>query len=202
VRYSGMDRSAEPTYYEPVTQVPWFGLHLVVKASTDTDAVLSGVKQVIAELDKDLPISEVGTMEEAVSESLGQPRFRTLVIGGFAAIAVMLAAIGVYGVMSYSVGLRVREIAIRMSLGATRVEVMGMVLRETLVLVGAGIGVGLIGAFLVTSSLQTILFDVAPTDPVTFITVSAFLVFVALMACVVPARRATSVDPMTALRNV
>jgi putative ABC transport system permease protein len=161
----------------------------------------SAVSAVLAEIDPALPVSNVQSMEQNIAASLAQPRFMTLLLGLFAAVALALAGIGTYGVMSYSVAERQREIGIRLAMGAERGSVLGMVLRQGGALALVGLGVGLVGAFGLTRFLSSQLYEVSATDPRTFVLASAFLALVALAACWVPAMRATAVDPVAALRE-
>jgi putative ABC transport system permease protein len=140
-------------------------------------------------------------MRSIVSDSMGQPRFRALLIGIFAAIALLLAAAGIYGVLSYSVTQRTHEIGIRVALGAARRDVLRMVVRQGMLLAAVGIAAGLAGGAIASRVLSSLLFGVRPTDPATFVAVSAILLAVAFVACFLPARRATRIDAMTALRE-
>jgi putative ABC transport system permease protein len=139
-------------------------------------------------------------MEQRISSSFVQPRFQTLLLGIFAGVALLLTAVGLYGVLAYSVTRRTHEIGIRMALGARRSDVLKLIVRNGLGMTLLGMAIGLVGAFAVTRLISTLLFGVTPTDKVTFITVSAILIVVALLACYLPARRATKVDPLVALR--
>jgi len=139
-------------------------------------------------------------MQDLVAESTAEPRFQTRLLGTFSLLALVLSAVGIYGVLAYSVAQRTHEIGVRMALGAERRDVLGMVLRRTLVLAGAGVALGTAGALAVTRVLARFLYEITPTDPVTFIAVAALLIGVALVAGLIPARRASGVDPMEALR--
>ena len=139
-------------------------------------------------------------MDEIISRSVWQPRFYTILFGIFAALALVLAAVGIYGVMSYAVTQRTQEIGIRIALGARAIDVLKLIIRNGMTLISVGVVLGLVGAVVLTRLLVTLLFGVTPTDMLTFVTVSAVLIFVALLACYIPARRATKVDPLVALR--
>jgi putative ABC transport system permease protein len=151
-------------------------------------------------MDKDQAVSKIRTMEDVVDASVATPRFRTLLLGLFGIAALSLGALGIYGVMSYSVSRRTREIGIRIAVGAAHSEVVRLFLGQGLVLTLVGLGLGLLGALGLTHLLSTMLYEVRPTDPLTFAGVTALLTGVALLASYLPARRAMKVDPMTALR--
>ena len=177
------------------------GMTLVVRASSDLPAIEPLIRREVWALDKDLPVSQVTSMEDVVADSVGQQRFNTLLIGGFAAVALLLAAAGVYGVMSYAVAERTHEIGVRMALGARGRDVLGMVIRQGLVLTLLGLAFGLVGALALARVLDSILYEVSATDPLVIGGVAGALLLSALLACYVPARRATKVDPMLALRH-
>ena len=158
------------------------------------------VKAVVADLDKDLPIVNVRTMDELMTEAVAPPRFRTILVSMFALVGLLLAATGIYGVMAYTVTERTHELGVRIALGADRRDVLRMVLGEAAWLAACGVGLGLAGAFGATRLIQNLLFGVRPTDAGTFGGIAALLVATALIASYVPARRATRVDPMVALR--
>jgi putative ABC transport system permease protein len=151
-------------------------------------------------LDKNQPVYSIRTLDSVLSESVAGPRFRTLLLGIFAGVALILAGIGIYGVISYAVSQRTQEIGIRMALGARAADVLKLVVKGGMMLALIGVAIGLAGAFAVTRLLTTLLFGVTPTDTATFVTVSAGLIVVALFACYIPARRAAKVDPLVALR--
>jgi ABC-type antimicrobial peptide transport system permease subunit len=152
-------------------------------------------------MDASLPVANVRSMNDVVATALATPRLTGFLLGAFAAIALALAAVGIYGVLAYLVSQRTQEIGIRMAVGADRSRVLGMVLRQGLSLAGVGIVVGLIGAFALTRLMQSLLYEVRPDDPMTFVAVAAALMLVALIASVLPARRATRVSPVIALRG-
>ncbi len=174
-------------------------LYYAVRTRTEAHSV-AGIRSIVRQLDPQATVDNVATMNELVSNSIARPRLYAVVLGMFAAVAVLLAAIGIYGVMTYSVTRRTREIGIRMALGAARADVIGLVVRQSLTLTVIGIGLGLIGAAAVTRYLSGLLFGVTPLDPTTFIGVAVAFTSVATLAASVPARRATKVDPLVALR--
>jgi putative ABC transport system permease protein len=163
-------------------------------------SLISLVKKSVAGIDADQPVTNVMSMDELLSESIGDWRFFMRILGLFAGLAVMLAVVGIYGVMSYSVNERTHEIGVRMALGAQRHDVLGMVTKLGLTLTGVGVGIGILLAFGLTRLMSSILYGVKPSDPATYAAVALGLVFVAMLACLIPARRATKVDPMVALR--
>ncbi|HZM90856.1 MAG TPA: ABC transporter permease [Blastocatellia bacterium] len=187
-----------PTMYLPNINVG--RSNLVVRASGDPLALTSAIRGAVQSIDKDQPIANVATMEEILSRSVGEPRFRTLLLGVFAALALVLAAIGIYGVMSYTVARRTHEIGIRMALGARPKDTLMLIVGQGLGLALIGVGVGFAGAFGLTQLLSSLLFGVSPTDLSTFVVIALLLTGVAAVACYIPARRATRVDPMLALR--
>jgi putative ABC transport system permease protein len=186
--------------YVSVLQAPMWGTNLVVRAAGDPAQLTAAIRGEVQSLDKDLPVYNVKTMEQHVSESASQPRFRTLLLGLFACVALLLASIGIYGVISYSVTQRTHEIGLRVALGAQRGDVLRLVVWQGMRLALVGILVGVAGAFLVTRVMSSFLFGVSATDPLTFAGVSLLLAVVSFLACYLPARRATKVDPMVALR--
>ena len=163
-------------------------------------SIAAPLRDVIRAMDKEQPVYNIRPMTQLVTESVAQRRFNMVLLGGFALLALVLAGIGIYGVMSYSVAQRTREIGVRIALGAQSRDVLKMVLSHALVLTGTWTGMGLVGAFALTRFLVTLLFEVKPTDVTTFAIVSIVLGAVAIMACLIPARRATKVDPLVALR--
>jgi putative ABC transport system permease protein len=155
---------------------------------------------VVRDLDKDLAVYNVATMDELLSDSIALRQFSMLLLGVFAGLALTLAAVGIYGVVSYSVTQRTREIGTRIALGATSANILGLVVRHGLLMAFAGAGVGLIASFALTQLMASLLFGVSATDPVTFLAIACLLTAVAAVACCLPARRAMKVDPMVALR--
>jgi predicted permease len=176
-------------------------LSLIVRTATsDASALGSAVMETVRELDRDQPVFGLVPMGQLIEESLASQRFATLLLGIFAGIALILGSVGIYGVMSYLVTARTHEMGIRMALGAERSDVMRLILKHGLILAGAGLGVGLLGSVALTRLMASLLFGVSPTDGITLTAVAVLLVGVAMLACYVPARRATQVDPMVALR--
>jgi putative ABC transport system permease protein len=202
---AGMDKSSGPELYLQAHQFSQFGLStnmsFVVRTTTDPDSVSASIRGVVREIDPSLPVYNLRSMPEVISRSMVQPRFLALLLATFSGIALFLAAIGIYGVMSYSVAQRTQEIGVRMALGARQLHVLRLVLRQGLILLVAGVAIGIGGAFALTRLMKTLLFEVTATDPLTYIAVTGVLTVVALIACYVPARRATKVDPLVALRN-
>jgi putative ABC transport system permease protein len=176
-------------------------MYFAVRTTGDPSRALPAVRAAIRSIDRDVPIANIATMDENISNSMGQRRFAMLLLGVFAAMAMVLASIGIYGVMSYSVTQRAHEIGIRMALGAARRNVLSMVMGQGLVLVGVGVVIGVAGALALTRLIASQLFGVQPTDPSTFVLVALTLVGVAALATFVPALRATRVDPVVALRD-
>jgi putative ABC transport system permease protein len=205
VKYAGLDSPPQPTLYVPYFQTYWpiFSrqMFLVARSSGDPKAIASSLQTAVQGLDRDVPLSDLHTMNELLSGSVAQPRFRTLLLGLFAGLALLLSAIGIYGVMAYLVNRRTQEIGVRMALGASRAQVLRMILEEGLGVALIGIGIGLVEAFASTRLLKGLLFGVQPADPATYAGVSVTVIAVALVACYIPARQAMRVDPMIALRH-
>jgi putative ABC transport system permease protein len=201
VRQTGPARDPSPEIYMPYEQhpLPATYLSVLLRTSIEPGAISPAVREKIRELSAEVPV-KFTTMEALNSEGVAAPRFRTLLLGIFAGLAVGLALAGVYGVMSYVVGQRSNEIGLRMALGASPRDVMRLILRQTLLLAGAGIVIGLAGAAGVTQLLTTMLFGVKATDPLIYAAVVALMVIAALVASYIPTRRAMRVDPMIALR--
>jgi putative ABC transport system permease protein len=202
VKHYGLDVPELPALYSPYTQAPpwkrW--MSLVARTQSDPVAMATAVKQQIWKVDSQLPITKVETMTNVAAESVAARSFNMMLLGLFAVLALVLAAVGIYGVMSYAVTQRTQEIGIRMALGARAADVLKLIIRNGLTLTLIGIAIGLAGAMALTRLLETMLFGVTPTDMLTFVAVSVVLIVVALLACYVPARRATKVDPLVALR--
>jgi putative ABC transport system permease protein len=181
-------------------QWPRYTMTLVLRTSVDPLSLVSAVRKQVSELDKNLPLYGVQTMDDVLSAEVASQRFNAGALAGFAGLAVLLAAVGIYGVMAYAVSQRTHEIGVRIALGAERQNVLLMVLNQGLRLALIGVGLGLVASFALTRLMSSLLFGVRPSDPETFIVVTAALVAVALAACWIPARRATRVDPVIALR--
>jgi putative ABC transport system permease protein len=173
---------------------------LVVRTSGDSAAIANDIRSSIAALDKNVPVSEIKTMDQAVDDLNAQPRFELWLLTGFAALAVLLAALGIYGVMSYSVSRRTHELGVRMALGAAPGDVVKLVVRQAIMLALVGSACGLAAAFLLTRMMSGLLYGVRPTDPFTFGSAVLLVSAVALAASYIPARRATRIDPVSALR--
>jgi predicted permease len=203
VAYSGFEKGAEPAVYVPHAQHPYPGGFLVVRAARGQDAAsLAGVvRSELRAVDSGVALAQANTLEAMLAAGLGQPRFRTVLLGGFGLLALVLAAVGIYGVMSYAVAQRSKEMGIRMALGARREDVLHLVLRQSLSRVGIGLLVGLAGAFVTRRVLEGLLFGVESLDAMVFLAVPALLLAVALAASWFPAHRAASSDPADVLRR-
>jgi putative ABC transport system permease protein len=186
--------------YMPYNQQPEEGMSLMIRHSDRDAGVAAAVRNEVLALDKDQPVYSVRSLDSVLSESVAGPRFRTLVLGVFAGVALILASVGIYGVISYGVSQRTQEIGIRMALGARTPDALKLVVKGGMMLVLIGVAIGIAGAFALTRLLTSLLFGVAPTDAMTFASVAALLIIVSALACYIPARRATKVDPLVALR--
>src|SRR5262249_13240674 len=201
VKYTGLEQRPEPTMYVPYEQSLWWPtMYLLVRSSIDPEGLERALRAQLAGIDPLLPLAKVRTMDELMRESVAGPRFRTTLLAIFAASALLLSALGVYGVLSYSVGQRTQEIGIRMALGARRGRGGALVRRQGMCLALVGVAAGLLAALALSRSLAGLLFDVRPTDPLTFLVVPLVMVAAAVLACCIPAWRATHIDPMVALR--
>jgi putative ABC transport system permease protein len=201
VRYLSLEREARPAFYVSYGHFSLPALTIVVRASAPPEAMTSALRAQVYALDHDLPVYNIRPMEQIVSNAAGQPRFQTLLLGLSSAAALLLAAIGIYGVTAYSVTQRTHEIGVRMALGAQTRDMLRHVLGQGMKLVLMGATLGLAGAFVAARALKSMLFGVSPADPLTFAAVTVFLALVAFAACWIPARRATKVDPLVALRH-
>jgi putative ABC transport system permease protein len=189
-----------PMMYVPFAQVPFWGSEVVVRSSLGAAEIAAAIRTETHSIDKDLPVTDIESFPEAMHASVAEPRFRTMLLGLFSAIALLLAAIGIFGVISFSVSRRTREIGVRMALGATPASIRHLVLGESAKLVLFGLATGIPAALILTHFLSALLFGITPTDPLTFIAVALLLMLVALAAAYLPARRAIRIDPMAALR--
>ncbi len=200
-RSRNLQRPPAPELYLHIPQLPATNnFSLVLKTPTDAQSLTNLVRQEIAKMDRNVSVSQIKVFDEYINESVAAPRFNSLLLGVFAATALLLTAIGLYGVVAYSVTQRTQEIGIRMALGARTSDVLQMIVREGMKLVLIGLGFGLAGAFALTRLMESLLFGVRANDPLTFAAIAALLMIVAIIACWLPARKATKVDPMIALR--
>jgi putative ABC transport system permease protein len=204
VKQTALADETPPVVYVPLLQAPrpflLRDLTFVVQTAAEPSSVAPVVRAEIRNVDPNLPFARVETMRDLLSDSVAEPRFRSAMLGAFAGAALALVATGILGVLAYSVTRRTREIGVRMALGAQRAGVLRLVVGQALRMTMAGLAVGLVAAFALTRLLRNFLFDVGPLDPATFVAASIVLVGAALIASYVPARRAATVDPLTALR--
>jgi putative ABC transport system permease protein len=200
VRHQGLDDQPEMQAYVPHAQWTDSYVMLVIRTSVDPASLTAAVRNEIRTVDAGAPVYQIATMRQLVSNSVAQRRFTLLLLGLFAAIALLMAAIGIYGVISYTVAQRTREIGIRVALGAQTGDVLKLIIRHGMILAGAGASIGLAGALGLTRLMESLLFGVSSRDPLTFAAIPLLLVMVALLACYIPARRAMKVDPLVALR--
>ncbi|HEU4390003.1 MAG TPA: FtsX-like permease family protein, partial [Blastocatellia bacterium] len=198
-----LDREVKPEVYFALSHLAsrYRRMNLFVRATKDPKGLLASIQQKIYEVDKDQPVYQVQSMEELVSQSIGARRAAMTLLMLFAGLAMILAFVGIYGVMSYGVTQRTHEIGIRMALGAERHNVVRLILRQGMLETGIGVAVGLAAAFPSAGLMSTLLYGVRANDTFTFVVITAALIMVAFIACYIPARRATSVDPMMALRQ-
>jgi putative ABC transport system permease protein len=200
VRNRALNTEPKPAYYLPQSQVPFNQLIVVMKTTGDPNSLITSAMREVRSMDQELPVFGVKTMAEYIASSVAAPRFNTTLLSVFAAVALVLTVIGLYGVMSYSVAQRTNEIGIRMALGAQTRDVLKLIVNQGLRLVLIGLALGMAGALALTRLLSSLLFGVGTKDPATFVGIAALLALVALLACYVPAWRATKVDPLEALR--
>jgi putative ABC transport system permease protein len=202
VHRQGLDRNVQPEMYVSFVQRPERRLNVVVRTeASNASELIPALRAQVKAFDPNQIIWRTQTFEELLGKSVAPRRFNMMLLGIFAGVALILAAVGLYGVMSYSVSWRVHEIGIRMALGANRANVLGLIVRQGMTLTLIGLAVGLVGAFLLSRVMTSLLYGVSPTDPLTFAGVSLVLLSVAVLACFIPARRATRVDPIVALRT-
>jgi putative ABC transport system permease protein len=200
IRTSNLARAPQPSFYVPISQMMWGPPTIIVRTAGDPEALAPALKKVIASMDPEAPLHDIRTMDDCLALDLGRARFQTVLLGIFAAIALLLTAIGLYGVIAYSVAQRTHEIGVRMALGASRTNVLSMVLNRGVQLTLAGIVIGVAGAVALARVIQSLLYETAPRDPATYLIVCITLGLVALLASYLPALRASRVDPMVALR--
>jgi len=200
IRNRGLNSEVLPAYYVPQTQVPFSQMVTVLKTTAEPRSLISAVTKEVGAMDQDVPLFGVKTLNEYLSASVAAPRFSSTLLSIFAAVALVLTVVGLYGVMSYSVAQRTNEIGIRLALGAQARDVVMMIVKQGTKLILIGLAIGLLGAFALTRLVASLLFGVTAKDPLTFAAVALLLALVALLACYVPAWRATKVDPMEALR--
>jgi len=200
VKHFGLNQDARVSMFFPDRQQPGRRMFIVARTAADPMTLTSALKGAVAAMDKNLAVSNISAMDEIAAQSIGQQRFTLLLLGVFSALAVLLAVAGIYGVMSYVVAQRTHDIGVRMALGAQTRDVLKMVVVQGMALVLSGVGIGLVAALALTRFIRGLLFGVSAADPMTLASVAALLALVALAACYVPARRASKVDPMIALR--
>jgi putative ABC transport system permease protein len=200
VKHFSLEDAAKPELYLPYAQRPTQNQTLVIRTDSEPTALVAAVRGEVRALDKDLPLYGVKTMEDYLDDSVAARRLNMLLVGVFAGVALLLAAVGIYGVISHSVTERTREIGIRMALGASSQDALRLVVRRGMTLALIGVGLGLTGSVALTWLMKNLLFGVSATDPLTFVVIALLLTLVALLACWIPARRAAKVDPMIALR--
>ena len=201
VAHERLDREPRPAFYVPAWQHPWPFLSLAVRADGDLVALATAIRREAKAVDPDVPVHRVRTLRELVSATVAQRRFNALLLGGFAVIGLVLASVGIYGLLSLSVSQRTREIGIRVALGADRSLVLRMVVGQALGLTLAGVGTGLVSALLLGRTLQGLLFGIGAGDPATYSVVAVLLVLAALVSSLIPVRRALRVEPFAALRH-
>ena len=200
VRDVALSQKPGPVMYVPFAQAPLYGGEVIVRSSFSTSSVAAAIRQAVHSIDKDLPVTDIETFPDALGQSISRERFRTFLLGSFSAMALVLAAVGIFGVVSYSASQRRQEIGIRMAVGAQPRDVLRLIVGHGAKLALLGLGIGAVFAFLLTRSMATLLYGVSATDPVTFSGVAIVLFGVAVTACYIPARRALRVDPLVALR--
>jgi putative ABC transport system permease protein len=201
VSYSGLDELPSPTMYMPVTQDAFGTMWVMVRTAADPNSLGASVRQVVRDLDASLPVSLMSPLDEVVSESVAQQRFSMLLIAMFGMVALVLSAVGLYGVVAYSVSLRTREIGLRMAIGAMPGDVLKMVVGDGMKLAAMGVVIGTVAAFVLSRFVASMLFEVEVSDPVSYSGTALVLLLVAALACYIPARRAMRVDPMVTLQQ-
>jgi predicted permease len=200
-RGGGLDRDPAAVLYLSSAQFPQNNVSLVIRTDAQAPAMVPAIRAALREIDPAQPVPDLRRLEEGIAESTAQPRLTTTVAGTFAVAALLLTAVGIYGVLSYTVSQRTQEIGVRMAMGATRASVVGLVLRGGMAWAASGIALGLLGAWAVSRTIASLLFDVSAADPLTFVVTALALGGVAGLACTVPAIRAIRIDPIVALRG-
>jgi len=200
VKLNGVDRDTPMQAYLPLAQEPAGFLGVVVRTSSDPLSVSAQVENAIHSADKDLPVFEIHSMDQLLGNAIARQRLTLVLLSGFAILALLLAAVGIYGVISFSVNQRTHEIGIRIALGARSGDLMRLILGQGLKLTLVGVTLGLLSAYVLTKWMQALLFGVSATDPLTFAAIAFLVTLVALLACYIPASRATRVDPIVVLR--
>jgi predicted permease len=202
VPHNGVEeKSGNAIVYQLLTGGAPGGLTMFMKANRPTADVVAALRSGVQAIDPKLPLFEVGTLEEAVGSSFDNRRAVMLLLGAFAALALFLSALGIYGVLAYDVSQRTREIGVRSAIGASRSQISTLILKQGLWKGGIGVALGLVGAFMLSSSMSSLLFEVQPTEPVVYVSVSLVLIAVAMLASYLPARRASRINPLVALRD-
>jgi len=200
VRQMGLGEEAKPNAYWPMPELPYSRMTILVRSSSDPLSLIAPIRYGLGQMDTELPMASIATMDQLLSDSLSRSRFLMFVLGTFAAIALMLTAVGIYGVIAYNVAQRTHEIGIRMALGAQRSNVLGLVLGQGTRLTLIGVGIGIVSALTLTRLMSSLLYGISAADPVTFAIVIVILMGVAFFATFLPARHATRVSPIVALR--
>jgi putative ABC transport system permease protein len=200
VKSQGIDHEVIPQSYEPFYQQPNSTLWVVLRSSGDPAALPAAVRQKTSEIDRDQPIAQMRLVDELVADSVARPRFALTLVGGFSLIALLISAVGIYGMMSYRVVQQTREMGIRVALGATPSTVLCKVVSEGMIIIGSGLLTGAAASLALAQVIRSLLFETSPRDPTALVAVSVILALVGLLACWLPARRAARVDPMVALR--
>jgi putative ABC transport system permease protein len=203
VRSSSLDQQDYPAVYTPLAQErQWWKAwnNLIVKANADPNSLIMPIRKQAGVVNRNVPVADISTMDERMSQSLGSRRFQMIMLGAFAGLALLLAAIGIYGVVTHTVRGQTREIAVRMALGAERERILRMILRQGLLLAAIGVTAGLIASFVLTRFLRSFLYSINPFDPFTYALVSLILIALVLFACYLPARRAAGTNPSVVLR--
>ena len=200
IKHRGLSSEFDPEFYYPYAQMPIRFSAIVARTQGNPLNLATAVRNAVLEVDKEQPITSPRTMEMAISNSVTQQRLNMILLSIFGALALLLAAVGIYGVMSYTVTQRLQEIGIRMALGAGRSDVLRLIITQGIKLALSGVAIGLVASFALTQLMKKLLFNVSATDPLIFTAIALLLTLVALLACWIPARRATKVDPIVALR--